>query len=244
MTQRNTAALGVIGGLGPMASAWFMELVTRMTDARVDQEHLDMILYSAPSIPDRSAFLLGNSSQSPLPEMIRIGQSLAAQKVGCIAIPCITAHFFHEELSRSIPAPILHGIEATAEHLEENGIARVGIMATDGTLAKGLFQQVLEQRGISCAVPSPEAQRAVMSLIYEDVKADRPVDLERFFSVSRELKSRQVQAIVLGCTELSLIKRDHPIGPGFIDTLEVLARKAVLHCGGLLRKEYGCLISK
>ena len=236
--------LGVLGGMGPIATAYFMELVIRMTDALRDQEHLDMLVYSVPSVPDRTGFILGASRESPLPEMIRVGRALANQGAERIAIPCVTAHYFYRELEENIPVPIINGLTQTVEHLKEKGIEQAGIMATDGTITAGLFRDALLTRGIRPVVPSPERQKDVMRLIYDDIKANRPPRMEVFGRVREELVSEGAQTIILGCTELSLIKRDFPLGPGFLDTMEVLAQRAVLECGGKLKEEYTDLISK
>ena len=237
-------ALGVIGGLGPIATSHFMELVIRMTKAEKDQEHLDMIIYHTPSIPDRSSYILDPSLPSPLEPMLALGQRLSEQGVGCVAIPCVTAHYFHEKLSASIPAPIIHAVEETAIHLQNAGIKRAGIMATDGTISSGLFQRQLEKRGITRVIPSEEGQKDVMHLIFDCIKANKPADMDRFHRVARELRENGAEVIILGCTELSLIKRDEEIGPGFLDALEVLAQQAVLRCGAELKDEYRCLITK
>lgn len=242
MSQQRT--LGVIGGLGPIATSHFMELVIRMTDARTDQQHLDMIIYHTPSIPDRSSFILDPSRPSPLEPMINLGRRLSEQGVGCIAIPCVTAHYFHDRLSDEITAPIIHAAEETAIHLEREGIRKVGIMATDGTVASGIFQRQLERRGITRVIPSEERQKDVMHLIFECIKANKPADMYRFRRVAQELRENGAEVIILGCTELSLIKRDHWIGPGFLDALEVLAQQAVVWCGAPLKETYRCLITK
>ena len=236
--------LGVLGGMGPIATAYFMELVIRMTDALRDQEHLDMLVYSVPSVPDRTGFILGASRESPLPEMIRVGRALANQGAERIAIPCVTAHYFYRELEESIPVPIINGLAQTVEHLKQRGVEQAGIMATDGTITAGLFRDAMLARGIRPIVPSPERQKDVMRLIYDDIKANRPPRMEVFGRVREELLAMGAQTIILGCTELSLIKRDYPVGAGFLDTMEVLAQRAVLECGGKLKEEYTDLISK
>lgn len=244
MEHDKRRTLGIIGGLGPIATAHFMELIIRMTQAETDQEHLDMILYNRPSIPDRTGYILDPTKPSPLPEMIRIGGALARQGAELIAIPCMTAHYFHRELSEAIPVPIVHAIYETAAHLKKNGIQRVGIMATDGTIKSGLFQAELGRHGILPIVPGMNAQKDVMSIIYEDIKANRPADMDKFDRASRELWRSGAQAIILGCTELSLVKRDYPIGAGYLDAMEVLAQQCVTACGGNLKGEYQNLISK
>ena len=242
MEQKNT--LGVIGGLGPIATAHFMELIIRMTEASTDQEHLDMIIYNRPSIPDRTSYILDQTRPNPLPEMIRVGNTLARQGAKLIAIPCMTAHYFHRELTRYIEAPIVHAIYETAVHLKKHGISRVGIMATDGTIRSKLFQQELERHGIEAVIPGPEGQKCVMSVIYDDIKANNPADMDKFRLASRDLRAQGAQAIILGCTELSLVKRDCAIGAGYLDAMEVLAQTCVIRCGGKLKKEYQELISK
>lgn len=240
---QSTQTLGVIGGLGPLATAYFMELVTNMTDARTDQQHLEMIVYSTPSIPDRTAYILGVSRDDPCPHMIRIGRKLADQNVSRIAIPCMTAHYFFDRLEEGIPVPLIHGVRETVRHLKENGISRVGIMATSGTIRAGIFRRELEKQGLEAIVPGEWAQNDVMHLIFGNIKAGRPPEMDRFHSVAESLRNDGAQAIILGCTELSLIKRDYPIGPGFLDAMEVLAREAVLSCGYPLKEEYTCLIT-
>ncbi|MBQ7098782.1 MAG: aspartate/glutamate racemase family protein [Oscillospiraceae bacterium] len=236
--------LGVIGGLGPIATAHFMELIIRMTKADTDQEHLDMIIYNRPSIPDRTGYILDSTKPNPLPEMIRVGNALARQGAKLIAIPCMTAHYFHRELTRYIETPIVHAIHEVAAHLKKHGITRVGIMATDGSIRSGLFQQELQKHGIEPIIPGDQAQKCVMSVIYDDVKANKPAEMDKFRFASGELREKGAQAIILGCTELSLVKRDYAIGAGYLDAMEVLAQTCVLRCGGKLKEEYQELISK
>ncbi len=244
MSKQNEMMLGVIGGLGPMATAYFMELVTDMTDAATDQQHLQMLIYSAPSIPDRTRYILDNTCENPLPEMLRIGNVLAQQGAQRIAIPCVTAHYFFEELESGIPVPVINGVRETALHLKNHGITKVGIMATDGTIQSRVFHRELQKQGIEAIVPSAERQADVMRLIFDDIKAGKPADMARFSAVAQQLKENGAQAIILGCTELSLIKRDHTIGAGFLDAMEILAQQAIVQCGKPLKEEYRSLISK
>ena len=236
--------LGVIGGLGPIATAHFMELIIRMTEADTDQEHLDMIIYNRPSIPDRTSYILDSTRPNPLPEMIRVGNALTRQGAELIAIPCMTAHYFHRELTRYIETPIVHAIHEVAVHLKKHGITRVGIMATDGSIRSGLFQRELQKHGIEPIIPGEQAQKCVMSVIYDDVKANKPAGMDKFELASRQLRDQGAEAIILGCTELSLVKRDQPIGAGYLDAMEVLAQTCVRLCGGKLKEEYQNLITK
>lgn len=236
--------LGVIGGLGPMATVYFMELVTKMTDAACDQEHLEMLVHSCPSTPDRTKYILGLSDENPLSRMLEIGQGLAAQGADVIAIPCMTAHFFHEQLDAAIPVPVIHGIRKTVECVKNAGVKTVGVMATDGTIRSGLFQQEIEDAGMQTALPDAEYQRKIMDMIYLDIKAGKMPELDRVRDVIRHLMvEKGAQVVILGCTELSLIKKtyEQQLKVGVVDTLEVLAREAVLLCEKKLNPEYGNL---
>ncbi len=215
-----------------------------MTDAKKDQEHLEILIFSKPSIPDRTEFILGKSQDNPADAMIEVGKALVDIGVDNIAIPCITAHYFHDILSQGIKVPIIHLIKETVKYLKAQGITCAGIMATEGTIYSHLFQKGLEECGIKAVVPSKERQEDVTYLIYENVKANKPVEFHKFITVSHELKNKGAQVIILGCTELSLIKRDYDIGPGYLDAMEVLAMRAIILSGANLKAEYHSLITK
>ncbi|MBR5338350.1 MAG: amino acid racemase [Lachnospiraceae bacterium] len=232
--------LGIIGGMGPMATVYFMQLVTEMTDAAVDQDHIEMFVHSIPSIPDRTKFILGESDDNPLPHLLAAGQGLIDQGAEVIAIPCITAHFFEKDLA-SLLVPCIDSLMETGIYLKDEDIRRVGIMATDGTVGSGLFQKALAGYGIECVLPDTESQKKVMHLIYDNVKAGRPIEMDKFFDVKDELTDKGAEVVILGCTELSVIKRDHDVGPHVLDVLDVLARKSVEMCAKV-KKEYEYLL--
>ena len=233
--------LGIIGGLGPMATAYFFQLLIEMTAAEKDQEHIEILIHNKPQIPDRTRYILGRSEQNPLPELIGVGKGLVMQGAEVIAMPCVTAHFFQQMLEEEIQIPVLNAITETAQYLKLENIHTVGIMATDGTVESKLFQSILEENGIGCVLPEKGEQEDVMHLIYQNVKAGKAMEMERFERVSKQLFDKGAEVILLGCTELSMAKKDHGIGKGFLDVLEVLARKAVLTCG-TLKEEYQHLI--
>ncbi|MBQ6569321.1 MAG: amino acid racemase [Clostridia bacterium] len=235
--------LGVIGGLGPMATAYFMQLLISMTDARCDQEHLEMIIYNIPSVPDRTEYILGKSDKNPVPKILEIGQSLTEQGAGVLAMPCMTAHYFHSQLQDGFSVPLINGIKCTAELLSRSNITKAGIFATDGTISCGLFQKEFERAGIEAVLPDKEGQAGVMKLIYEDIKANREPDMQLFERISNAVFERGAQVIILGCTELSVIKSNNDLSGRFVDAMEVLAAHTVTSCGKPLRDEYKSLIT-
>ena len=236
--------LGVIGGLGPMASAYFLELLVQMTDAATDQEHLDVILLCRPTIPDRTAAILDPSRESPVPMMREAARELERIGACCIAVPCITSHHFFEELQSAVSIPFLHLVRETVSHLREQGVKKAGILATTGTIRTRLFQDELERQGLSYVIPDEAGQEKVMHLIYKNVKAGLRPELPLFEEVSTGLRKQGAECAILGCTELSLIKRDYPLGPGYLDALEVLAKASIEFCEKPLKPDFQNLITR
>jgi len=232
--------LGVIGGMGPFATALFMELVIEMTEADKDSDHISMDIINKPGIPDRTEYILGRSGQNPVPEILRVKKELEARGAEVLAMPCNTAFYFYEELSRD-GLPIIHAIEETALCLKEAGVGCAGILATDGTIQTKLFQKGLERLGIATVIPDDAHQKLVMSMIYDDVKAGKAIPAEKIRTVEKHLQDKGAEVLVLGCTELSQAKRNGLAGEGYLDTLEVMARKAVLECG-VLKEKYQRLL--
>ena len=116
-------------------------------------------------------------------------------------------------------------------------------MATDGTIQTGLYQKELLAHGIESVVPDAKGQEGVMHIIYQNVKAGLPPEMPRFNGIADRLKAEGAQVVILGCTELSVIKRDKHIGSGFIDAMQVMAKEAILRCGGKIKIGYENLIS-
>ncbi len=236
--------LGIIGGLGPMATVCLLELLVRMTEARRDQDHLNAVVYHQPSIPDRTAYILGKSRDNPLPALLSLAEKLNGQELGCVIMPCNTAHYFYDDLSAALKAPLLHIIRETAAYLKKAGIKTAGIMATEGTIACGLYQKELSALDIRWTLPQEGNQKLVMELIYDQVKAGRAVEMTKFHQVTAQLFQQGADCVILGCTELSVIKKTEDVGPRCLDALEVLAYRALETCGFPIKESYADLITK
>lgn len=235
--------LGIIGGLGPMATAYFLYLLTSMSRADTDQEHMEVLMHSKPSIPDRTRYILDRSQPNPAPELIAVGRELKDMGADVLAIPCITAHYFHEELEEGIGIRVFHAVRETALYLREAGVERVGILATDGTVQSGLFPGILEEYGITAIHPDEAHQQTVMDLIYRQIKSGEKGNPEQLDQVGQALFRAGAQVNLLGCTELSLFKRNYRLPAGYLDVMEVLARRAVLDCGRFDAR-YGQLVTQ
>lgn len=231
------AILGIIGGLGPMATVYFMEKIISMTEADEDQKHIPMLVAHVPQVPDRTAYILDNTKPSPVPPMIRAGQFLEQNGASELAIPCITAHSFHKEMQDALSVPLINGVEETARYLDQKGMEKVGIMATEGTVHTGLFTRALGDKGMKVIVPDRRHQGYVSDLIYKDIKAGRTPDKAKIENVREHLLGMGAQVILLGCTELSIIDKALTPRSLYLDVMEVLARTCVQRFGKL-KKEY------
>ncbi len=231
MQQSKKPLLGILGGLGPMTSAYFYELITAHTDARRDQDHIDIVLSSRASTPDRTDYILGKNKASPLPYMMEDALRLEAYGANVIVIPCNTAHYFIDEVRRSVHVPVPSIIEETAEYIKQCGYQKAGIMATAGTVASGSYQQKLEQRGLAWEIPDETEQGYLHDLIYDDIKSGGNPDMGRFCAVVEALSRKGCDVMILGCTELSLIQGIETLDTSFADSLKILAHKAIAMCG-------------
>ena len=226
--------LGILGGLGPLATVYFMDLIVKLTDADKDQDHISMVVFNHAAIPDRTDFILDSTKPNPLPMMIEDAKKLEKSGVDYVVMPCNTAHFFYEQIQRNISIPMLNIIEETVRYAVENipGIRKLGILATKGTITAGAYQQMCEKYGIDWAVPNLADEQSLMNIIYNQVKAGKEVNINEFVRIINNMKADGCDAVVLGCTELSVINKDFALSRAdVIDSLEVLAKKSITLCG-------------
>ena len=232
-----TDRLGVLGGMGPQATNTFYQFIIDRTDARTDQEHVNALILSDSQMPDRTAAILGGEEDRERVFQRLLTDARLLESAGCtaIAVPCNTSHFFLDRVQEQIGIPILHMIRETAKVLAAQGKKRPGILATDGTIQTGLYQKEFAALGIQAVVPSPQAQDLVMSLIYDDVKAGRDGDPEKFAAIHRDLVGQGCDCGVLACTELSVFAAQTRLPPFYTDAMAVLAVRAIQACHKPLR---------
>ncbi len=231
MKDNKSPVLGILGGLGPMATVYFYEMITEHTKASCDQEHIDIVINSRATTPDRTSYIIGKSNENPLEIMVADAMRLKEYGVTLLAIPCNTAHYFYDMLTDAIDIPFLNIMEETAKYLNECGVKKVGVMATQGTISTKTYNKYLTSHGIECIVPEKEEQELVNDIIYKDIKNGKRANMKNFVKVSDSLFEQGAERIILGCTELSLIKKQENLHSHFVDSLEVLAKRAIEECG-------------
>ncbi len=223
--------LGIIGGMGPMTTAVFLKMIVSMTDVDRDQDHIPIIIEHCPDVPDRTSYILDKSNPDPAKPIIAAGKRLAAAGATEIAIPCFTAHYFHDTMEKNIPVPVINGIEVVADNLKSRGVSTAGIMATDGTVRADIFKEALLKNGIDCIYPDEVNQRGVMSLIFDYVKANRPAPHELFYEICDHLRTAGADTVILGCTELSVISEALDKKEGITDAMKLLAARCISDFG-------------
>ncbi len=228
--EKKNKTLGILGGVGPMATVYFYEMLTSLTKAECDQDHIDIVISSRASTPDRTAFITGASEENPLDAMIPDAKRLVTFGADIIAIPCNTAHYFYDKLADAVNVPILNIIEETVKALKSDGVSRFGLLATDGTVGSRTYQRFCENHDIECIVPDGERQARVMSLIYEQIKCGKAANMESFYEIAHSMRSMGCERLVLGCTELSLIRKNEKLGDFYVDSLESLALSTIKAC--------------
>lgn len=235
--------VGVLGGVGPAATVDFMDKLVRNTPAACDQDHLKIMVEQNPQIPDRTAALLGNGDDPTL-ALYAACKTLEEGGADLIAMPCNTAHAFVDRIQPSLGIPIVNMLTCTADYLQETfpGLREVGVLATTGTLASGVYEQALEARGIVQVAPGEPAQARLMNAVYGPKGAKAGFTsgecCDDLAAAIDDLVAQGVQVIVLACTELPLLLRDATLARAgglvvrLVDPTEVLARRCVAYAMG------------
>ena len=200
----NKKTIGILGGMGPLATVDLFRKITVHTDAKSDQEHPRVVIDSNTDIADRTEALL-HGGADPTPEMIKSAQHLERIGADVLIMPCNTAHCFYDAVAAAVSVPMLHMITLTCDALRARGVRRAGLLATDGTVQTGVYRRTFDGSGIELLTPEGDDQAAVMGVIYDGVKfGDLAYDTAAFRRCCEHLLARGAETLILGCTELPL----------------------------------------
>lgn len=236
--SKKSKILGVIGGMGPLATQLFYGMIIEKTKAHCDRDHLDMVILNHASMPDRTEAILSGKTEEICTNLIQDASILAQAGASYIAVPCNTSHYFLGLVRNEMALPYINMPEVAAEKVKcLHPGARVAVLATTGTMRIGLYRDALEANGLTVVTPSEESQRLIMSIIYDDIKAGREPNPETFRAVERELLQTKADCAVLACTELSCLKKMAGLADFYIDAMEALAEKAIVLCGKELKHD-------
>lgn len=226
-------SIGILGGMGPLATADLYRKIVLLTKASCDNDHIRVYIDSNPSIADRTAAIL-HGGTDPVPEMTAALQSLEKCGADCIIMPCNTAHYFLPRLQTLTDIPFISMLDATAAACAAMYPGkRAAVLATRGTLSTGLYEKALAARGVDYVLPTESQRDVLMHLIYDVVKASKPLAPEEgtWAKLLAELRTMRADYFILGCTELPIVADTLPAEGPFVDPTSELAKAAIRFCG-------------
>lgn len=218
--------LGVLGGMGPMATVDFLYKLTNLTPSANDQGHVPLIVHTYPQTPDRTSALTGNGP-SPLRYLIEGARSIEQAGASALVIPCNTAHAWYEEVQASISVPVFHIADAAlAEIRNVRNATRIGLLSTPGTIKTGVYTE--HRKDVHWVLPPDELMDASVLTAIRSVKAaDLSTARKQLLPTLAWIQEQQIDAVILGCTELPLIVDQLSDPVVLVDATEALARHAL-----------------
>ena len=229
--------LGILGGMGTIATAHFFKVLAERVRAEKDQDYPRIIIDNNPNIPDRTAAITGRG-ESPVDEIVISLKNLESAGAQVIAMPCISAHYYYDEIAGSIAVPLINMIEETYKvYLEKISGKIVGLLATTGTVVSGNFLRFFPEE-IMVFPDEYSQENLVMEAIYGEKgikigEVDYPKSL--LIQAATELINKGAEAIIAGCTEVSVILKNEDLPVYYLDPIIILAEASILKAGYQLK---------
>lgn len=227
--------IGIIGGMGPLATVHLFERIVLRTKAQKDQDHIRVLIDSNTNIPDRTKAIISDG-EDPVRELVNSAKILENSGADFLIMPCNTAHYFIDEIKRHVNIPFLNMPEETVKYtFDKYGKDTVvGIMATDGTIKSKIYENYYSKLGIKTLLPV-KTQERIMEFIYDVIKkGNYNAGTDLLFECANELKELGATTFLLGCTELSSAQYLYKFEGNFINPMEVLTERSILFAGGQL----------
>lgn len=227
--------IGILGGMGALATIDILQKIYRLTPATSDQDYLPVLVHADPTVPDRTRAILQADAPSPLPALLNGIGNLERGGASFIAIACNTAHHWHAPLQQASSVPILDMIEVACTSVaagHQRG-KTVGILATAGTVTSGLYQRQLERLGFPYLLCQGSRDDQDLNAVITATKAKHPATaVPALRGLIDRLVQRRAQIVLLGCTELPIVwslmpVEDRPKTVDVIDVNETLAAACV-----------------
>jgi aspartate racemase len=228
--RERRAVVGILGGMGPLATADLYRKIIELTPAANDQQHLPVVIYADPRVPDRTDALL-HDGEDPTPWLVHGARTLMEMGADFIVMPCNTAHAFLPQVQPAVERPILSMIDAAADEIRDTypDAKTVGLLATDGTISVEIYQQALRDRGVDVIIPDDETQQACVMAAIRTVKAgtDLPAATVLLVRAGEHLVARGADVLLAACTEIPVVLSGEHVRVPLVDATISLARTAV-----------------
>ena len=219
----------ILGGMGTMATESFVHLLNERVVTHKDQDYLNYVLFNHATVPDRTAYILDATNDSPLPYLLDDIEKQNLLKPDFIVLTCNTAHHFFDTLQAATPIPILHmPKEAVKEVLKQKEVGKVAFFGTTGSVKAGIYETQMRQAGLEVYLPTEKLQDKINHLIYHDIKENDFLNQSLYVEILKDAVDAGCKQIILGCTELSLMEasfgqHDYPV----IDAKSVLVDRTI-----------------
>lgn len=223
--------IGILGGMGPAATADLFKLIVQKTEADTDQDHIHILIDCNPAIPDRTASIVEGGA-SPLPELVQSARRLREAGADFIVIPCNTSHYYIDTIRERAGVSIIDMIEETANTIRDMDCERAIVLCTEGTRSARVYTDKFKSKRINVIYPEERLQLLTNNIIYDGIKKGRiHYDIAEFNELLRQLEDETDAMTVLGCTELSIAKERYGMCGHFVDPTEILAAAAISEAG-------------
>ena len=223
--------LGVIGGMGPLATVKFYDKVVLNTDAHNDNEHIDLVVLNHSTMPDRTRCIIEKKDLEFLNVIKKDLEILDNIGVDVVAIPCNTSHYFYDEFKKYTNLKIINMIEETILEIKRRGVKQVAVFGTIGTLNSKVYDKYAQKYGIEVKELSDEDKNSVMDIIYK-IKETNNLENKEFIEILNKYCDKDTIGII-ACTELSLLDICKSINT--IDALDVLVNKSIELSGAKIK---------
>jgi len=236
MTDKEKKTIGILGGMGPEATAFMFDLFIKKTKAKKDQDHPKIIIYSNPEIPPRTDAIF-KSGEDPVPYLIQGISALKKAGADMIVMPCVTAHYFIPEVKKEASFEFISLINEAVKWVKKNAphVQKVGLLSSSGTIKSEIFHQAFKKRGIQLITPDKREQKKVMEALFgpQGIKAGHKTGSSRncILRTAASLINRGAEAILAGCTEIPLVLKKQDIEVPFIEPMKITVSAALKQAG-------------
>ena len=221
--------LGVLGGMGPLATASFMNQVIALSPAKSDQEHIPMFIRNIPQIPDRTKFLMGIEDENPFFDLKKGFNELTSLGVSCIVIPCNTAHYWYDALTQNADVHTISIVQSVIKRAKATGKRKVGILATTATLNMRIYQTAFSEHNIEFIEPNEQQQALVMQGITAVKSGNLALGRTLLSQSYEQMLAQGADAVLFGCTEIPLVLNEQASKSPetCLNTIAILAQECV-----------------